>query len=90
MDIDKNLDKYFKITGKALKEIKVKKVDLNSEEIAKDFLDMAKRYYEDAEYFLNKGDKVTAFAAIVYAHAWLDAGARLNIFKVKDTSILMQ
>ena len=90
MDIDKKLERYFNITNRALNEIKIKKVELNSDEVAKDFLDMAKRYYEDANYFLKKGDKLTALAAVAYAHAWLDAGARLKIFKVKDSRILMQ
>ena len=90
MDIDKKLEKYFEVTKKALKEVKVSSVELNSEKIAKDFLDMAQRYYADAHYFLKKGDKLNALVAVTYAHAWLDAGARLNIFKVKDSRILMQ
>ena len=89
-ELDTKLQKYFTLTKKALQQIKIKKAKIHNEEVAKDFLDMAKRYYADAQYFSEKGDKVTAFAAVVYAHAWLDAGARMHIFKVKDSRILMQ
>ena len=50
---------------------------------------MAKRYYKDAEYFYNeKKDYVTAFAALNYAHGWLDAGARSELFDVDGDSEL--
>lgn len=44
--------------------------------------DMAQRYFDDAGHFREKGDVVTAFAALNYAHGWLDAGARLGLFDV--------
>ncbi|MBD3304297.1 DUF357 domain-containing protein [Candidatus Woesearchaeota archaeon] len=50
--------------------------------------DMAKRYFEDAKHFREKGDVVTAFAALNYAHGWLDAGARLGLFDVGRDSEL--
>jgi uncharacterized protein len=49
---------------------------------------MASRYYEDAKFFEKKGDIVTAFAALNYAHGWLDAGARLGLFDVGHDSRL--
>jgi uncharacterized protein len=85
----KKLDKYFKITGEALDLLKIvapSKTHLNT--IAKDYLDMAKRYYKDAEHFKKKGDFVTAFAALNYAHGWLDAGARIGLFDVNHDSRL--
>ena len=54
---------------------------------AKDFLDMAQRYYSDAGYFYKKNDYVLAFAALNYAHGWLDAGARIRLFKVNDSRL---
>ncbi len=83
------LEKYFKVTGEALKIAKIavpSKTHLH--EVAKDFLDMAKRYYSDAKDFHKKGDLVTAFAALNYAHGWLDAGARLGLFDVQHNSRL--
>jgi hypothetical protein len=53
-------------------------------EVAKDFFDMAGRYYSDANHFYDNDDYVNAFAAINYAHGWLDAGARLGLFDVEE------
>ena len=38
--------------------------------------------------FAKKGDLVTAFAALNYAHGWLDAGARLGFFDVGKDNVL--
>lgn len=86
---DEKLDKYFDVTSKALAKVKiVKQGTINFEESAKDFLDMAQRYFDDAKHFKEKGDIVTAFAALNYAHGWLDAGARLGLFDVgKDNKL---
>jgi len=55
---------------------------------AVDALDMAQRYHDDAKYFLaEKNDAVLAFAALNYAHGWLDAGARLELFLVTDSRL---
>jgi len=39
----------------------------------KALLDMASRYCTDAEYHLKKGDLMTAFGCINYAHGLLDS-----------------
>lgn len=80
---------YFDITGRAIKKVKIapeKCIDWKKS--AEDFLDMAARYYSDAEFFNKKGDIVNAFAALSYAHGWLDAGARLGLFDVGGDSTL--
>ncbi|MCL6500619.1 MAG: DUF357 domain-containing protein, partial [Candidatus Pacearchaeota archaeon] len=51
--------------------------------------DMARRYYEDAEFFSSKGNFVDAFAALNYAHGWLDCGSKLGLFKVKDSRLFV-
>ncbi len=81
------LDKYFSITKEALDMVKDKGLDEGRLEEAKDFLDMAERYFRDAQHFAEKGDRVLAFAALNYAHGWLDAGARIRLFKVKDSRL---
>ena len=81
------LEKYFSITKEALDMVKEKGLDESRREEAEDFLDMAERYYSDAKHFEEKGDKVLAFAALNYAHGWLDAGARIGLFKVKDSRL---
>jgi uncharacterized protein len=81
------LDKYFSITKEAL-EMAKDKFDNSRLAEAEDFFDMASRYYSDAEHFFNdKKDMVLAFAALNYAHGWLDAGARIGLFQVKDSRL---
>ncbi len=80
------LEKYFKITGEAL-EMAKNALDKENLEKAKDFLDMAQRYYDDAKHFKEQGHYVNAFAALNYSHGWLDAGARAGFFNVKDSRL---
>ena len=35
----------------------------------------------------NLASKVNAFAALNYAHGWLDSGARIGLFDVKDSRL---
>jgi hypothetical protein len=86
---DEKLAKYFDVTGRALKKVKiVSEGTINFKEAAEDFLDMAQRYYSDAQFFEKKGDIVNAFAALNYAHGWLDAGARIGLFDVDKDNVL--
>ncbi len=76
---------YFDVTKRALAKVKINSTHRVE---AADFLDMATRYYNDAEWFYKKGDFVHAFAALNYAHGWLDAGARAHFFDVGGDSVL--
>ena len=80
------LEKYFSITEQALEKASAALDDERMEQ-AEDFLDMATRYYSDAQHFFEKDDYINAFAAINYAHGWLDAGARIRLFKVNDSRL---
>jgi hypothetical protein len=83
------LKKYFDVTGMALKKVKIaSEKKISWKKSAEDFLDMATRYFNDAKHFEQKGDIVTAFAALNYAHGWLDAGARLGLFDVDHDDTL--
>lgn len=84
--IEKNLNHYFKITSQALKEAKKSKCK-NLKEFRNEFLKMIECYYKDALYFKEKNNFVNAFACLNYAHGWLDAGARLKIFNVKNNRL---
>ena len=84
---EEKLKKYFKITGEALDMVKEKGFDEKRKKEADDFFDMAYRYYSDAQHFYRQGDYVNAFAAVNYSHGWLDAGARIGLFKVKDSRL---
>jgi len=78
------LAKYFDVTNRAMNKIKIVNIkkEINFKEKAEDFFNMAKSYFDDAKYFENKGEIVLAYAALNYAHGWLDAGARLGLFDV--------
>jgi hypothetical protein len=79
------VEKYFSVSEEAF-EMAKDNVGENKE-IAEDFLDMISRYISDARHFYEKGDLVNAFAALNYAHGWLDAGARAKIFDVHDSRL---
>ncbi|NQU78139.1 DUF357 domain-containing protein [Candidatus Woesearchaeota archaeon] len=81
------LEKYFAITGEAIDQIKEKGFDPDRSKEAADVFDMAQRYFSDAGHFRDKGDRVLAFAALNYAHGWLDCGATLGLFKVSDSRL---
>ena len=80
------LEKYSTLTSKALKEIK-ENIIKGKEKQAKEIIEMASNYLSDAEHFESKGDFVNAFAALNYAHGWIDSGVRLGIFNVNDNRL---
>ena len=51
-------------------------------------LRMADDYASDAQHFLNIGDRVRAFGAINYAHAWIDAGVKLGLLDGHGDDVL--
>jgi len=80
------LEKYFKITSTALKEVK-KNIIGGKENYAKEIIEMVENYLSDARHFEENNDFVNAFAALNYAHGWLDSGVRLDIFDVNDDKL---
>ncbi len=84
---EEKLKKYFSVTEEALKKAEESSNRTQLSEERKDFLDMINRYVSDARHFYQKKDFVNAFAALNYAHGWLDAGARIGIFDVHDNKL---
>ena len=80
------LERYFKLTSKALKKAKDNTVK-GKESEGKEIIEMVSNYLSDAKYFREKDDFVNSFAALNYAHGWLDAGVRLEIFDIKDNKL---
>ena len=77
------IDRYLDITKRALDKLKVVTPERSfSKRLADDFLNMAMSYYNDAKHFREEGDFVTAFAAVNYAHGWIDCGARIGLWDV--------
>jgi len=77
------LDKYRSMTAKAIEIVK-SCITKGKRKEAKEIIDMVENYLSDSEYFEKKKDLVNAFATINYCHGWLDTGARLGVFDVKD------
>lgn len=82
---DEKLDKYFDVSTRAFDM--AKKSDNRTEMIKEreDFIQMIECYLSDAHHFRSNNDYINAFAALNYAHGWIDAGARLGIFDVYDS-----
>jgi len=82
------LEKYFSITEKALKLAK-KNINSKRKNEAQEIVEMVTNYLTDAKYFKTEGKYVEAFACLNYAHGWIDSGARLGIFLVKDNKLFV-
>jgi len=77
------IGRYLSITKEALAKLKVSAPERSfGRKMADDFLNMATSYYNDAVHFNDDGDLVNAFAAVNYAHGWIDCGARIGLFDV--------
>jgi hypothetical protein len=83
---EERLQKYFGITEEALAMAKGAIIPEKHAQ-ALEALDMVERYVSDAHHFASKGDWVLAFAALNYAHGWLDCGARNGLFDVHDSRL---
>ena len=83
---NEKLDKYFDLTSRGLTEVK-KNIISGKDSEAKEIVDMVTNYLSDARHFEEKGDWVNAFAALNYAHGWLDSGVRLKVFDVHDDKL---
>ena len=80
---DERIDRYLDITKRALDKIRIAAPERSfNRRLADSFMEMAVSYYNDAKHFRETGDIVTAFAAVNYAHGWLDCGARIRLFAV--------
>jgi len=80
------LNKYLELTKKSLEIVK-KNVNKNKVKDSKEIIEMASNYLSDAIHFKINEDYVNSFAAINYAHGWIDSGVRLGIFNVKDNKL---
>ena len=80
------LERYFKLTTGAL-QIAKKSIIKGKEKHAKEIIEMVSNYLSDAKHFEKNQDFVNTFAALNYAHGWLDAGVRLDVFDVQDDKL---
>ncbi len=80
------IERYHVLTTKAL-EIAKKSVARGKKKQAKEIFLIVECYLKDSLFFKEKKDFVNAFGCLNYAHGWLDCGARLKVFIVKDTRL---
>ena len=80
------IQKYEELTSNAL-NIAKKSVIKGKQKQAKEIIDMVSNYLSDAKHFQKKEDFINSFAAINYAHGWLDSGVRLDVFDVKNNKL---
>jgi len=82
-------NKYETLTETALKKAKIVLPENSALfPIAKDFLEMCQNYLNDGKYYKEQGKYDIALASFAYAHAWLDASARLGYIDVQNDSKL--
>ncbi len=84
--LEEKTSRYREFLERAIKDVKIV-APHPLQDVANDYLIMAKSYYQDGVHFQEKGDMVNALACFSYGHAWLDAGARLGVFDVKDKTL---
>lgn len=78
------VENYIAKTRKVLEEIRLKKpFHPLSDDLINEFMDHIRRYVEDAEFYLEKGDLETALASISYCEGLLDALKLLGIAEFK-------
>ena len=92
-----HLAKYFHITETALAAASLRLTELQTDngkvktristQNAQQILNIAKQYTTDARHFEKKRDLVRAFAALNYAHGWLDCGAALGFISGKGSDL---
>lgn len=73
------INKYLDLTAKALAKVSIiAEVGTDNHGKAEDILQMVRAYHSDAKFFLDEGKGDDAFAAVNYAHGWIDCGVRLG------------
>ena len=80
------INKYRTISTQAL-ELARNNISKGKEKEADEIIVMVEAYLSDSKHFEDKKDYVNALSALSYAHGWLDSGARLKIFNVKDNRL---
>jgi hypothetical protein len=74
--------KYHKLSTEALAI--AQNAPINDIDASQEIFSMVQNYLDDAKHFFSQNDYVRAFAAVNYAHGWLDCGARLKVYTVTD------
>ena len=71
----KEINKWTKKIEKEIKKIKL------NDKTKKRLLDNIHAYIKDSKYFMNKGELIRSFEAIVWAWSWLEILKELGVLK---------
>lgn len=74
MEIEARVRKNIAIFNENMKRAMALKLTADEEKV----VELAKMYASDTDSFVSKGDYVTAFSSIEYAHGLLDAILKIN------------
>jgi hypothetical protein len=88
-DLQEKTDRYERMLADAVEAAETRPpADTPLGDAAAECREMAVSYLEDGRHFRSDGDPVNALAAFSYGYGWLDAGVRMGLFAVPETTEL--
>ncbi|MCD6593775.1 DUF357 domain-containing protein [Candidatus Bathyarchaeota archaeon] len=81
MTAEKLVVKYIRKTEAVFKKMKMAEKSVLDPSKVDEIIDEAKRYLEDAKYYLKKGKPETSLASVAYSEGLLDALRMLGLVK---------
>ncbi|MCS7140453.1 MAG: DUF357 domain-containing protein [Candidatus Nezhaarchaeota archaeon] len=81
---EERLSKYFNYVERLMKSMSVKSPEFLKDKVEM-IVDNAKRYYEDAKYYMKLRDYATSYICIAYCEGLLDALKLLNLVEVTES-----
>jgi len=81
MTAEKLVVKYIQKTEAVFKKMKMAEKSVLDPSKVDEIVDEAKRYLEDAKYYLKKGKPETSLASVAYSEGLLDALRMLGLVK---------
>jgi len=83
MTVKEMAERYIKKMSKALEDVEIIGCASLDTKRVDEVIDEAKRYFEDAKYYLGRGHFETSLASIAYSEGLLDALRMLGLVKFK-------
>jgi len=81
MTVKEMAERYIKKMSKVLEDIEIAEYASLDQRRINEVIDEAKRYFEDAKYYLGRGHFETSLASIAYSEGLLDALRMLGLVK---------
>jgi len=81
MTVKEMAERYIKKMSRALEDVEIAECTSLDLRRVDEVIDEAKRYFEDAKYYLGRGRFETSLASIAYSEGLLDALRMLGLVK---------